>query len=116
MRHTDNYFLYTCISSIINNSVKRRDGTFAAIKTKTFLSYVFGMQEFFEDYTLVQFLKYTFSLNDRKLLLHDLFKSMLHPTTFFTVVDIGEFDTNISEVYCLQLCNDIREFRFAQAY
>src|SRR5690554_6862822 len=55
--HSHDKFLNAFFGGVFNKRVKGRDQTFATFKGKTFLSYVFGVEETFKSYCFVQFFK-----------------------------------------------------------
>ncbi|MNE54606.1 hypothetical protein D3C80_1493940 [compost metagenome] len=94
MCHTENNFLYPFISSSSQHRIQTRNHAFATFQTESFLPDEFSIQEFFEDYTIIQFVQNAFLLFKRKFFLHESLKMCFHPVISIGIVDISVLNTN----------------------
>ena len=91
VRHSHHDFLHFMVSSLSDYSVQCCNRAFPTFERKPFLTDKFSMQEFFKNYTLIEFFEDSFFLLQRQFTLHAFFKLLSNPVTDFLIVDIGIF-------------------------
>ena len=62
MRHSDHDFTHIIACRRLDDGIQCGNGRLPALQRKTLLPYVLGMQEFFEDDTLIEFVQDSFLL------------------------------------------------------
>ena len=115
VRHADHHFLHTKVGGSVDDGVQRCNGGLSSFQRKPFLADVFGMQELFKHYALVQFLQDAFFLVEGNRLQEFLFHGIGQEVHFLLVRNILEFDTYMARIAALQKGKDVLEFYVPQA-
>ena len=97
------------IGGHIDDGINGRNGGFPAFERKSFLPYVFGMQEFFKHHAFVQFFQDALFFLQRQGLEKFLLHLIGEPVYFFLVADVLEFDAYMIGIALLKLGKNITE-------